>query len=80
MFLVKNLDVTARDGARNRESLYYEDRKQEGIVLRKKYRPGGHTYKGVANQSQGNGKHVRKAGKVSWKKGTGIGNKAVRKG
>jgi hypothetical protein len=45
------------------------------IPLRKKYRDNT-PCKGVKNQKGGNGKRERKSG-INWKKGSGLGDKAV---
>lgn len=74
----KNLDVTVRQGARLQESRYYEMHRAAGVQLRSRYRPEGQFSKGrPANVDHSDSGPRRRAGKVSWKKGTGLGDKAA---
>lgn len=74
----KRLDRTVRQGARRQEHLHYEQHRSEGVSLRGRYRPEGQHAKSVGNNTGGDGHLSRKAGRVSWKAGTGEGERKSR--
>jgi len=84
-FDLRKLDATVRQFARVHERAYYERHREEGMVLRQRYRPEGQGGKGVGRTSDnsdsgGRGRAGRRSRGVSWAKGTGGGTRGRRKG
>lgn len=74
----KRLDTTVRGGARGKELAYYEAHRAAGTEVRGRYRPENQYSKATPSDPGGDGKLARKANRVSWKKGTGVGSKSAK--